>query len=302
MPSMRLLSVPRGGAALSALALVGCIGSDPPSAPSGSTPPAAVAYMTAALDTLERHSINRYRIDWPAFRRDALSRIAGAVTTRDTYPALRATLAALGDHHSFFIPPDGGLDALLGTAGSAAHGDAGRAGEPTGQALPGGIGYVAIPDFSGSGTQATGFADALQDVVEAVDATAPCGWIVDLRENPGGNMWPMIAGVGPILGEGVLGAFVDPDSVRQLWFYRAGVAGVTLPGGRELVEQRVTGDAYRLARPAGRGAARSAHGELGADAPLGEDELNALGAQGWELTAVIPTPSAVDIYFKRARE
>jgi hypothetical protein len=42
--------------------------------------------------------------------------------------------------------------------------------------------------------------------------------------------------------------------------------------------------------------------ELGADAPLGEDELNALGAQGWELTAVIPTPSAVDIYFKRARE
>lgn len=34
--------------------------------------------------------------------------------------------------------------------------------------------------------------------------------------------------------------------------------------------------------------------------PLSEEELNALGADGWELTAVIPGPSAVHCYFKRA--
>jgi C-terminal processing protease CtpA/Prc len=29
------------------------------------------------------------------------------------------------------------------------------------------------------------------------------GWIVDLRNNGGGNMWPMLTGIGSILGEGV---------------------------------------------------------------------------------------------------
>ncbi|TGQ64000.1 peptidase, partial [Mesorhizobium sp. M8A.F.Ca.ET.207.01.1.1] len=26
-----------------------------------------------------------------------------------------------------------------------------------------------------------------------------CGWIVDLRDNTGGNMWPMLLGVAPLL-------------------------------------------------------------------------------------------------------
>jgi hypothetical protein len=42
--------------------------------------------------------------------------------------------------------------------------------------------------------------------------------------------------------------------------------------------------------------------DIGAEAPLSEAELNALGAEGWELTAVIPTPSVVHFYFKRSRE
>jgi hypothetical protein len=31
---------------------------------------------------------------------------------------------------------------------------------------------------------------------------------VDLRGNGGGNMWPMLAGVGPVLGEGIVGWIV----------------------------------------------------------------------------------------------
>ena len=39
---------------------------------------------------------------------------------------------------------------------------------------------------------------------------------------------------------------------------------------------------------------------VGAAPPLSEEELNALGAEGWELTAVIPGPAGVHCYFKRA--
>ena len=42
--------------------------------------------------------------------------------------------------------------------------------------------------------------------------------------------------------------------------------------------------------------------ELGAEAPLGEAELNALGAEGWELAAVIPAASRIHFYFKRSRD
>ena len=46
--------------------------------------------------------------------------------------------------------------------------------------------------------------------------TQPRGWIVDLRQNTGGNMWPMIAAVAGLLDRGILGHFL-PDGQRQAW-------------------------------------------------------------------------------------
>ena len=37
-------------------------------------------------------------------------------------------------------------------------------------------------------------------------------------------MWPMLAGLGPILGEGTLGGFLDVDNVVVPWSYQDGVA------------------------------------------------------------------------------
>ena len=56
-----------------------------------------------------------------------------------------------------------------------------------------------------AGTAATDYAKTLQDSIRARDRVGLIGWIVDLRGNSGGNMWPMLAGVGPVLGEGVAG-------------------------------------------------------------------------------------------------
>lgn len=50
--------------------------------------------------------------------------------------------------------------------------------------------------------------------------------MVDLRRNGGGNMWPMFAGLAPLLGERTLGAFVFPSGSEQKWFYRNGTAGL----------------------------------------------------------------------------
>ncbi len=48
------------------------------------------------------------------------------------------------------------------------------------------------------------------------------GWIVDLRWNSGGNMWPMIAGIGPLLGNGTYGYFIDEN--ESSWGYQNGAS------------------------------------------------------------------------------
>ena len=40
----------------------------------------------------------------------------------------------------------------------------------------------------------------------------------------GGNMWPMLVGVGPILGEDTLGYLVEPNNAKAVWRYEKGRA------------------------------------------------------------------------------
>ena len=68
--------------------------------------------------------------------------------------------------------------------------------------------------------EATAFANALQGAISAADRDGLAGWIVDVRGNGGGNMWPMLAGVGPVLGAGRVGYFVDALGASNAWEYR----------------------------------------------------------------------------------
>ena len=97
---------------------------------------------------------------------------------------------------------------------------------------------------SGDNIQATRFADDLQSTVKRIDGKEVCGWVVDLRGNPGGNMWPMLAGIGPVLGEGRVGAFVGPDGKKTRWYYADGASSL----GKH-VESQVEGSAYELRHP-----------------------------------------------------
>jgi hypothetical protein len=58
--------------------------------------------------------------------------------------------------------------------------------------------YALVPGFMGDQAQVQAFADRLASMVAKQAAQHPQGWIIDLRTNWGGNMWPMIAGLEPI--------------------------------------------------------------------------------------------------------
>ena len=194
-------------------------------------------YLDSALSLMQRHSLARNDIDWVVFRNETFMRANGAEVPAQTYPAIAAALQKL-NKHSFFIPPGGG---------DGGGGQPGLWPPLAARQLEGGrVGYVRTATYGGSNPD--GHAQDYHDLIRDADTDSTCGWVVDLRSNPGGNMWPMLAGVGPILGEGSPGSFIDADGVRTPWYYAGGVAGVEQDGQRRAAARART--PYRLRRQA----------------------------------------------------
>lgn len=106
--------------------------------------------------------------------------------------------------------------------------------------MPGDVGYVRVTNYGGDDVA---YSKEIQNEIKIQDSEYIIGWIVDLRGNLGGNMWPMLAGIGPILGEGVAGYFIDADGEAFSWGFKNGAS--TNEGS---VVTKVT-DSYQLLTP-----------------------------------------------------
>jgi carboxyl-terminal processing protease len=208
--------------------------------------PEAAAYLDSALGVMQTNYLHRDRIDWPKVRHETIVQAGGAQTTIETYPAIRFALASIGDFHSFLM-----LTPALERAEAAQKPRlANPAAMPARPArkisfpypspfqarrVPEGamvataerpLAQIVIPLFaSGDRKEIDAFATKVQSTIATLAANRPCGWIVDLRGNGGGNIWPMLAGIGPLLGEGSVGGRMYSDGRRVMSFYHAGAAG-----------------------------------------------------------------------------
>lgn len=87
--------------------------------------------------------------------------------------------------------------------------------------LEGKFALLKVRSFSsGDQEQMLEYASQLQAKIEELDTQNPIGWIVNLSYNSGGNMWPMLTGIGPLIGEGVVGGFLSVDGVHTPWCMR----------------------------------------------------------------------------------
>ncbi|MFD2934896.1 S41 family peptidase [Spirosoma flavum] len=197
--------------------LLGCLFSCQKDQAPGPLSATAQTYIDQLVAAMKANSINRKTINWVDFQQQVKAKAQGAKTIADTYPAIQVALTLLEDHHSFYTPAQGTT-----IYGSSPLNCSNPAPAPV-PALPT-VGYVKVTAFSGSGSAGTAFAQAIQDAIKAADSDSIRGWIVDLRHNTGGNMWPMLAGIGPILSEGSAGYFIDPDGKYSTWSYQQGAA------------------------------------------------------------------------------
>jgi C-terminal processing protease CtpA/Prc len=205
--------------------------------PTPSMPPEVAAYLTDALDVMQANSVNKHKVDWAALRADIMKSAAAATTISDTYPLIKLALSRLGDHHSLFMDPQKAAAEQQGTNPVPE--------KPTVKLVNGRIGYVLVPGYLGLNQDLLNrYGTDMQQQIQAVDRGRPCGWVVDLRGNEGGNMWPMLIGIGPILGEGKAGSWVDAEGSVTAWAY---VGGEGLAG--TAVQSQVIGKPHLLASP-----------------------------------------------------
>jgi hypothetical protein len=179
----------------------------------------ALRYITAACDTIKKHSLFGDSIDINVMRSRALKIAGQASSYRECHLAveyLLETLRPFGDHHSFFMTPEEIKNwENSGSSVSAVQ-------FPTGKIING-YGYVTVPPFhSGNQKLIIAYSDSLQKLLNGLGKMNVRGWIIDLRQNTGGNMAPMIAGLGPLFDTGRLGSLVEASGKKESWSYRDG--------------------------------------------------------------------------------
>ena len=162
---------------------------------------APAAVLDAAIRIVREHALHARDVDWQQLMPALHAMGSDAKLPADVHPAIRFMLAELGDHHSFLMEASDVRQNR--TEGGATSLSAVRL-------LSGGVGYVEMPGYFGMNAEARhAFASHVVDAIGKVAHQARCGWVVDLRGDTGGNMYPMLAALRPLLGDGKLGSFRD---------------------------------------------------------------------------------------------
>ena len=191
------------------------------------TAPAAQSYLDSTIRLVKARAYWSDTITWSVLSAEVQALAKGAAAPTETYEAIRYLLSRLGDHHGFFAAPKSVSTSPPPNASPAAVFLAVDV-----RSIGRGIARVTMPSYASTDSAVSRqYVVQLHARLAAARGDARCGWVLDLRNNGGGNMWPMLAGLNPLLGDGPLGFFVARDGSRSTpWNAR-------LPTGYSLAQQ-----------------------------------------------------------------
>lgn len=130
-------------------------------------------------------------------------------------------LKSVGDKHSFFITKSG-IKSYVKQHSEPE--------QPESKYLGNGIGLIKVPrcmtfDYKKDKI----FANSIRSQINKLDTENQInGWIVDLRHNGGGNMWPMIAGLNALIEDGIVGYTIGTTKTKDKeWKSENGKIGIS---------------------------------------------------------------------------
>lgn len=170
-------------------------------------------YVNQALKIMKNKSVNKSRLNWDEIYDKTFAEASKAKTIKETYPIIKNTLNSLNDSHSNFYPKDIVKAYTLGY-------------KATGQEFPvikseileNNYAYISLPDIGSFNKDDWNlYINTFYAKVNDLQKHKPKGWIIDLRGNFGGMLYPMYAAIAPFLNrKNVVGT---KDAEGQVEYY-----------------------------------------------------------------------------------
>ncbi|XUK64006.1 TSPc domain-containing protein [Plantibacter sp. RU18] len=184
-------------------------------------PPSPERYADIALEMMEEGYYAK-GAEWDAARAEVKQAAIQATNYQELHAPLAQAASVAGGKHSFFFTPT--------EAEALAENGSAKFIAPTVSAEAG-VTTITVPELGDVSTdQQAEYAEAAVSGISSADART-CGWIIDVRGNIGGNMFPMLSGVSPLLPNGQALSFVTNTGTKTVVTIQddgAGIEGSTL--------------------------------------------------------------------------
>ncbi len=201
-------------------------------------PTAGQRFIEDFLAKAKAHDWKYDPATWPKIADEARRRAAETTDSLSAYPIVADVLWQMGDEHGALDPGDARTAEYKKRYGSLWSEP--RSHRPASALMD--RASVVVSDVSVGARSARvivmphlfhnedeqGYA---RKVLGALDK-GPCGFVLDLRGNIGGDMWPMLVGVAPLLGTEGPGAFTSRAEGLDRWWVKGGRAGERHANGK----------------------------------------------------------------------
>lgn len=167
-------------------------------------------YLAAMLSAITKNSAYATTFDWNAYRTGLETTAGSSLGVDEAMGYVKQALQKVNDPHSWFNSYGYGFKT------NPDDPECNGVAETTVPTIPN-IGFIKI---TGS---FVGAEDVYQKSIKDQDNKEIKGWIVDLRGIPANEIWPMLAGIGPILGDGIAGYYFTATS-EKTFGYQSGKA------------------------------------------------------------------------------
>jgi C-terminal processing protease CtpA/Prc len=152
-------------------------------------------YVTNALNIMKDKSVNKAKVNWKEIYDKTLRESSKAKTIKETYPVIKDALHSLQDAHSNFYPEDVVRAYTMGYKATGQEFPVIK-----GELLKNNYAYISLPNIGSFNNDDWNlYIDTFYSKVNELQKQNPKGWIIDLRENFGGMLYPMYAAIAPFL-------------------------------------------------------------------------------------------------------
>ncbi|MGG9964197.1 S41 family peptidase [Ferruginibacter sp. SUN106] len=161
--------------------------------------------LDSSISLLQQYALHAKTTNWPVVKQIAYAKAENAKTWNELDSSIAYLFQSVNDHHGWLSAGDAELRWHIKTEfrfSEAVKNEMAKGNRFVKKILTGNIGYLRVPGMMVDTSQYNKKAQQLMDSLFSLEKSGAAKIIIDLRLNGGGTMFPMIAGLSPLLGNG----------------------------------------------------------------------------------------------------